>query len=297
MSDLPIATSVFTPPETIVPIGVIQFVHGMCEHKGRYKETIDFFVNHGFICAISDLRGHGDNIETTEDFGYFGKNGNLNFIADIHKITKYLKKSYPNLPYILIGHSMGSLIVRNYIKKYDDKLDGLLIIGSPSNTKPKSLAKLIIKILTLIHGERYRSDFINKLVLGAFSARYIHEGSSEAWLAKDKTVWEKFHQDEKCGFVFTLNGFDCLMSLMITAYSKRNWTIKNPSLPITFLSGEEDACMINKTSFVQAVNLMKDVGYQSVTYTLYEDRRHEILNDNGKQEVYQDIVNMINQYI
>lgn len=297
MSDIPVATSISIPNEHTNPIGIIQFVHGMCEHKGRYKDTIEFFTNHGFICAISDLRGHGENVESNKDLGYFGKHGDLKFVNDIHEITKYLKTTYPNLPYTLIGHSMGSLIVRNYIKKYDNELDGLIVIGSPSNTKPKSLAKAIIKILTVLHGEHYRSKYINKLVVGAFSARFAHEGNPQAWLATDKTVWEEFNQDNKCGFIFTLNGFDCLMNLMIRTYSKRDWIMKNPSLPITFLSGEHDACMINRLSFDAAVNLIKKVGYTNVHFKLYEGRRHEVLNDFDKEAVYNDILMIINKYV
>lgn len=294
---LPAATSIFTPGEDTKIIGVIQFVHGMCEHKGRYKDVISFFNQQGFVCIIADMPGHGESVVSLEDLGYFGEHGDKKCVDTVHAITKFIKINYPDLPYILIGHSMGSLIVRNFIKQYDDELDGLFVIGSPSNSKPKCLAKAAIRLMTLLRGERYRSRFMNRLVVGAFSARFRHEGSSEAWLTEDKDVWEEFHADERCGFIFTLNGFDSLINLISGTYSKKGWEMKNPSLPITFLSGEKDACMINRPSFDKAVNTLRKAGYKNVHFKLFEGRRHEILNDFHKEEVYEDILKIIKQIL
>jgi len=290
---VPKTLDVFTPGKGVKPLGIIHFVHGMCEHKGRYKDTINFFVSNGFICAISDLRGHGDNIESEKYLGYFGPNGDDSFVEDIHEITLYLKEEYPDLPYYLLGHSMGSLIARAYTKKYDAELNGLILTGSPSNAPGRSIAQMLIKSKMGKKGEFFRSNQINKLVMGGFSKKFKDEGNPFAWLSTDKKIWEAYTKDPKCGFVFTLNGFESLLNLIGKVYSTKNWDLKNPNLPIIFMSGEEDPCRINDKKFFQAVGTMKKVGYTNIKYRLFYGMRHEILNEKEKSLVYNDILELL----
>lgn len=293
--ELPKTLEVFEPVDCDKPLGLIHFVHGMAEHKKRYKETIDFFVEKGYVCAISDLRGHGDNVLSEDDLGFFGPDGDKSFVEDIHNITLYLKERFEGLPYYLLGHSMGSLIVRAYTKKYDTDIDGLIISGSPSKAAGVGAGKILINLLTKIHGERYRSNFINNLVFGAFNKNFKHEGIDFAWLSTDREVSEKYIADKKCGFIFTLNGFKSLMGLIDTVYTKEGWTLKNPYLPILFLSGENDPCRINDKKFYEAVNTMRNVGYMSIGFRLFSGMRHEILNEKDKKEVYKDILEWVSE--
>ena len=293
--ELPKTLDVFEPEGDVKPLGIIHFVHGMAEHKLRYKDTIDFFLKNGYICAISDLRGHGENIESDDDLGYFGPNGDNAFVEDIHNITIYLKERFEGYPYYLLGHSMGSLIARAYTKKYDAELDGLIISGSPSKAAGIGAGKFLIKLLTKIHGEHYRSDFINNLVFGAFNKNFKHEGIDFAWLSTDRQISEKYIADKKCGFVFTLNGFNSLMKLIESVYTKKGWELNNPYLPMLFLSGEKDPCRINDKKFYEAVNTMRNVGYMSISFRIFSGMRHEILNEKDKKEVYKDILEWVSE--
>lgn len=110
-------TTITFPPEGIEPLGIIEFVHGMCETRKRYKKTLQYFSNCGFICAISDIKGHGENILTTDDLGYFGHEGYKGLVEDVHQFTMFLKREYPNLPLIIVGHSMGSLNCKSLFEK------------------------------------------------------------------------------------------------------------------------------------------------------------------------------------
>ena len=289
----PKTLDVYTPKDNLKPLGIIHFIHGMAEHKNRYKETIDFFVENGYVCAISDLRGHGDNIKTENDLGYFGENGDEGFVEDIHKITLYLKEQFPDLIYYMLGHSMGSLIARAYLKKYDEHLDGLILSGSPSDAFGRSLGSMLIKNQKNKFGEYHRSDQINNLVMGKFSKPFKSDNNAFAWLSTDKNIWHDYSNDPKCGFVFTLNGFDSLMKLLDTVYTKKDWQLKNKNLPILFLSGENDPCKINDKKFLQAVNLKKKIGYKNVEYNIFSGMRHEILNETNKHLVYNKILETI----
>lgn len=286
-------TTITYPPEGVQPIGVMEFVHGMCEKRQRYAETLKYFNNKGFICAISDTRGHGENILTNEDLGYFGEDGYKGLVDDVHEFTMYLKREFPKLPLILIGHSMGSLIVRTYLKKNSREVDAVVISGSPSNRSFVKLGKSFVKFIALFRGWHYRSPMIEKMVNGPFEKPFAKEGIVNCWLSTDRHIVELYNSDPLCGFTFTLNGYYTLFSLVQQVYSKMGWTSKNPSLPVMFISGADDPCRKNDYAFKKAVMHLKRCGYPNTYYKLYQDMRHELFNEKGKLEVYKDILKFL----
>ena len=140
------------PPDGVEPIGVIEFVHGMCETRNRYAAPMEYFSRHGYICAIADMRGHGENILTTDDLGYFGEEGYKGLVNDVQEYTMYLKREFPNLPFILLGHSMGSLVVRTYLKKYSQEVDAVILSGLLKIWLTVHLRNLSLKKVSLTHG-------------------------------------------------------------------------------------------------------------------------------------------------
>ncbi|MGN0383666.1 MAG: alpha/beta fold hydrolase [Eubacterium sp.] len=287
------ATTIILPPDGIVPIGIIQFVHGMAEHRKRYIETLDYFSQYGFICAIADLPGHGENIDKEEDIGYFGRHGMKHLIEETHDFTAFLKHEYPGLPVTLIGHSMGSLIVRAYAKKYDEEINTLIVCGSPSDNKLAGMGQMLIRFISIFKGWRYKSPFIANMVTGPFEKAFSNEYRKNSWLAANSAVADYYNKDPMCGFMFTLNGYYNLLSLIRTVYSKDHWKMRNPKLRIAFISGKEDPCKVNDKYFKDAVELMKSVGYTNVTSKLYQGMRHEIFNERNKVTVYEDILQII----
>lgn len=270
--------------------GVVQIAHGMAEHKERYLPFMEFLATNGFVCAIHDHRGHGKSVKKKEDYGYFYSNDPKAIVKDTHQMTKWLKQQYPDIPFFLFGHSMGSLVVRCYTKEYDDELDGLVVCGSPSKNPMAKTALHLIRVLTKVKGSHHRSSLIQNLAFGSFSKKFPQEKSSNAWICSDASVVEAYDQDEGCGFVFTLHGFYHLMSLMIMTYDPKGWKMSNKNLPIFFIAGKEDPCIENEQKFHQAVSFMKERGYSHVEAKLYEGMRHEILNEQGKEQVMQDVL-------
>ena len=281
------------PPDGIKPIGVIEFVHGMCEKRQRYEHTMDFFNKHGFICAITDLRGHGENILTTDDLGYFGDEGYKGLIDDVHEYTMYLKREFPNLPFVLIGHSMGSLLVRAYLKKYSREIDAVILSGSPSNNPLAAPGKLLIRIMAMFRGWHYRSPMIENMVNGPFEKPFAKEGIVNSWLTADRHIVEEYNKDALCGVPFTLNGYYSLMCLIEQVYSKKGWLSKNKSLPVMFMSGAQDPCRRNDNVFKKAVTHFKHCGYPNTYYKLYDDMRHELFNEFNNNEVFNDILKFL----
>lgn len=277
------------------PVGILQLVHGMAEHRERYHAFMDYCTEEGLVVAIHDHRGHGASVRSADDYGYFGKNGVEAVIEDAHQVTKYLKARFPDLPLTLFGHSMGSLIVRCYTQEFDRDIDKLVVCGSPSKRFGLGAAVVATKVLQLLQGERHRSGLVNKMAFGGYNEKFPNAKSPNAWIVSDPAVVEAYDADERDGFVFTLNGFETLFKLMRRAYSRKGWAMRNPEMPILFVAGAEDPCIISERDFGKAVNFMRERGYRDVKSKLYPGMRHEILNEVGKAEVWRDVVGFVKE--
>jgi len=283
---LPLDVIVTSPSH---PIGIVQFSHGMCEHKERYLDFMNFLNQQGYVCCIHDHRGHGKSVLNENDLGYFYENGHIGIVEDLHQLTLLMKDRYPNLPLYLFGHSMGSLVVRCYLKKYDQDIDGLFVCGSPSYNPAASMGIHLTNFLSKMKGHHHRPKIIQKIGFDAFNKNF-HTDVPNSWICSDEKIVEAYNQNPLCCFIFTNNGFYSLFQLMKETYDKEHWTLQNPQLPIHFIAGKQDPCITNEKEFNKAVQLLKDVGYQNVTAHLFDGMRHEILNEKKKQIVYKHIL-------
>lgn len=278
------------------PKGIIQIVHGMAEHKYRYVSFMQTLAKNGYIVCIHDHRGHGGSIKQKEDLGYFYTDDVNALVKDTYEVTKALKKKHPNLPLYMIGHSMGSLVVREYCRTYDIELSGLVICGSPSKQNFALLGSYIVKCLRLLKGKRYQSQWIQQLAFGSFDKKFQDSTLENRWLARNQEVVKAFNRDSRCGFIFSLQAFHTLFSMLHRVYQPMKQQVQHPSLPILFIAGENDPCIQNQQKFLQAVNAMKKRGYQCVEAKLFPQGRHEILFDDGNEDVYQCILAWFNNH-
>lgn len=275
------------------PIGVLQIVHGMSEHRRRYLPFMQEMAKQGWSCVIHDHRGHGESVKDSDDLGYFYDSSGTYIVEDVHQLTYYMKQHYPNLPYVLFGHSMGSLVVRAYTKKYDYELNGLIVCGSPSKNNLLPFAQTLAFMIYKLKGDHYRSKLIQHLAFSSFGKRFGNKPSENGWICSDSAVVKAYDNDEKCGFIFTANGFRSLWKLMANVYDKDDWGLLNPQLPILFIAGKDDPCIMNEHKFIQAFTMMKKIGYQNVKAKLYPHLRHEILYETDKETVYEDILKFL----
>lgn len=296
---IPISVLCCTPGHNgkIKARGIVQLVHGMCEHKERYIPFMKFLSENGYICVIHDHRGHGSSVKDSRDLGYFYEGGYLAMIQDIRMVTEWVKSEYRNLSVILFGHSMGSMAVRSYTKRYDNSISGLVVCGSPSYNPGIVFGKILSRLCSAVSGSRCRPKLIQAIAFGMFNRRFRKEGSANAWICSDPEIVASYDSDPLCSFQFTANGFSNLFSLMQDAYGKDGWKLYNPHLPILFISGKEDPCIVSGKKFYQSVRFMEKCGYDDVRSHLYPDMRHEILNEKGRKEVWEDILEFINQNI
>lgn len=269
------------------PKAIIYIVHGMCEHKERYYEFLKYLSKNGYISIIFDLRGHGQNVEK-ENLGYFGDKDAL--IHDVDIVIDYIKREYPNLKIILFSHSMGSLIVRNYIQNNDDKIDKLIICGPPTINRLSSFGTLLATIIGKFKGQHYRSKFINSLSIGSYNKGF---DKPNAWLVTKDSVIDEYNNDELCGFIFTINGFKSLFYMLKKVYIPKYYKCNNKSLPILIIGGSDDPVIVSKKKFDHLYKFLGKVGYENIESKLFDGMRHEILNEESKEKVYKKIIKYV----
>lgn len=283
-------------PET-TPRAIVQVSHGMCEHKERYLPFLQFLAEHGFVCVIHDHRGHGGSVRQPEDLGYFYPDGGVALVSDLYQVSRWVRRKYPELPLFLFGHSMGSLAVRCYLKRYPDQLSGLFVCGSPSDTWGLELGERFRAVLAKKKGAQYHSKWLAETVFVVFQKPFREENRRNAWICSDPNVVDAYNADPLCDFNFSLNGYEALLYLLRTTYDPEDWRVLQPELPIRFLSGGEDPCRGSDQKFEQAVELLRSVGYRNVTSRLFPEMRHEILNETHRELVYQDVLETLEQWL
>lgn len=274
------------------PKGVVQIVHGMCEHKERYFAFMEYLSANGFICVIHDNRGHGLSVKKPLDIGYMYDGGWKALVEDIEIVRIWLHELWPNLEITLLGHSMGSLAVRSYAKKYDKNIDRLIVCGSPSYRSGIKIGKAISKITETIMGGHYRSKMLQKICLGSFNKPFRKEGNAFSWICSDKLVQEAYRSDPLCNYIFTTNGFRNLMELMIDCYSAPETKAGNIDMPVYFLSGSEDPCLVSTEAHNKSIRLINR-SYYTVNSEIIKGMRHEILNETDKKTVWNRILDIL----
>lgn len=281
MANLPKRATLFVPEGQPV-LGCIQIIHGMAEHQKRYIPVAEFFQKNGFVVVTSDLRGHGENVETPDDLGHFG--GVSELVADVKELFDHLKEAYPDKPMILLGHSMGTLVATSFFKTHGDEIDALFLSGMPGFNPAAGAGKALVNTISTFKGKHHRSKMIAGILNGPFARAFPDDPDPFAWLSVDKENIARYHADEKCGFMFTCRGYETLLNLMTTTYGKTPFSGTRKDIPIRLVSGAEDPCRVNDETFMKSVQNFKDAGYSNVTYELIEGQRHEIFNDTKREE-------------
>jgi Lysophospholipase len=297
--DLELAVALCDPAEGTRPKAVVQFVHGMCEHKERYYDFMEWLSSQGCVCIIHDHRGHGESVKCKEDLGFMYKGGWKALVDDIKVVGDWARAAYPGIKFVLFGHSMGSLAVRSYVKRYDDTIDELFVCGSPSDNPAKGAGKLLADLSGVLKGSHNRPALMQKMSFGAYNKPFEGEKGPDglpyhsAWVCSNRDILQAYHKDPLCQYVFTANGFSNLMGMMKDCYGAKGWKMARPELPIHFISGALDPCRTDDAHFQQAVEAMKKVGYSSVSSKLYPGMRHEILNETDKLTVWQEVLALL----
>ena len=276
------------------PKAAILFIHGLCGKIGRMLPTMSHFAAEGYACIGFDMRGHGDSIKTEEDRGYTYHGGSKAMAEDIRAVIGWIENNFPKTPIYIVAHSMGSLAARTYLKSDDTHINGLILCGSPSYNPLSPYARIFLQMYNEITGGHDRLEALQRFTSNLYNKDFEDDGF-QAWMCSDPEERQRFFDDPECNYTCTTDCSLTLLMLMKETYSRKGWHVANPSLPILFISGENDSCMISMKKFHQSAGFMNSVGYTDVSSIIFPDMRHEVLNEIGKESAWQAISEFISR--
>lgn len=275
------------------PRAVLQIAHGMAEHKERYAAFAEFLNQNGVAVAANDHAGHGESIKDESMLGYFAKeDGWMKVVQDIHTLRDIVCGKFPNAPYLLMGHSMGSFLARSYAVKFGSGVKAFIFSGTAGSNPVLGPAKLIAKSEIKKNGAIKPSQKLNDLSFGAYNKQFQPARTGFDWLSRDEHQVDLYVADPLCGFIFTAEGmYDLFTGL--SAIGNKAWAAQVPNVPILLMSGAEDPVGSNGKGVKQVEKWLLDTGH-NVTCTLYPGGRHEMLNEVNRDEVMEDVLAFIN---
>ena len=274
------------------PKAVIQLVHGMAEHIDRYDATARALAERGFAVVGHTHLGHGTQAKIK---GYFGeKEGWQHLIDDVHLLRQRTQQHHPGVPYILLGHSMGSFVVRCYLMQYAKGLAGAILSGTGFFPKPVALLGLgVAKLVCLFGGEKKPSKLINGIAFGGSNKLFKPARTDFDWLTRDEAIVDSYVADPYCGFIFTGGGYRDFFT-GLNRLTKVQGVPEN--LPVLLFSGEKDPVGsgdgVNKVA-----KQLRDAGVKQVDVKLYPDGRHEMFNELNREEVWQDVAAWVEKLV
>ena len=278
------------------PRGYVHVVHGMTEHIRRYDDILRAFAEAGYLAFGYDHLGHGYTARNEQELGFIAKKGGWeSLVSDVGVYAAAVREEYPlpeNAPYILMGHSMGSFIVRMAVAR-GLRPAKLIIMGTGGKNPAAPIGLAVIRCLKLFRGARAYSPMVDKLAFGSYNKHFRGEGDPRSWLTRDEAHRAKYASDPYCTFHFSLSAMDDLVTLNKRA-NARAWFRAIPcDLPILLVSGDEDPVGAYGRGVREVARRLEKTGH-TVTLRLYPGARHEILNDTCADEVKADIFAFLN---
>lgn len=275
------------------PIGIIQLVHGMVEYVERYEPFARFANQAGYIVVGNDHVGHGKSAKTAEDFGRFPDRWQC-LIDDVHSLKEQVQEEYPDLPYFMLGHSMGSYVVRLYLAKYHEPLAGAIIMGTGQQSQMLTGSGIAVaKMIKSFRGANYRSKLLENMSTGSFNKSFKPNRTSSDWINRDPREVDKYLSDPYIKFRPTVNMYLGIFYMSHLA-TQEKWIQAMPhDLPILVVSGGQDPVGEFGKGVGKFNQLLQDNGFSKVTFKLFKDDRHEVLNEYNKDEVMQYLLDWI----
>lgn len=279
------------------PLASLLFLHGMAEHLHRYSKFASFLTEQGIDFYIYNHRGHGEDT-AIDNLGYFKeKQGNEIVVNDAINILKNIKTKKRTDYLFLMGHSMGSLITRNVIQKYNS-IDGVIICGTTYPSTVLSITGLFISsLIKLFKGPKYHSKFMDSLLFGGKLYKQLCSRTAYDWLTKDNSIVGRYIHDPYCGFICTAAFYNDLIKLAYNAGKAKNILLLPKNTPIFIISGSNDPVSHYGKEVKKLYDFYKASDYCDISCKLYENDGHEILNETDYENVMFDVVYWIKAHL
>ncbi len=286
-------------PENGAPKAVLQLVHGIAEHIGRYDRFARFMADHGYLVCAEDHLGHGNTPEDAEDLGYTtDKDGWVKMTDNVRALHERIAPQYPGIPYFILGHSMGSFLTRSYLIRYPGTVDACALLGTgqqPESVLKAGLAACRLEQLRL--GRRGRSKLLQNLCFGAYNSQFKPNRTESDWVCSVDEVVDAYIADPFCQVMPTVTMMRDMLTGIRFNQQPENLAKMDKTTPVFFLSGDQDPVGSNGKGVRAAYQSFLDAGCGHVRLKLYPGGRHEMLNERNWQDVYDELLSWFDQQI
>lgn len=280
------------------PKAVLQIVHGIAEFIERYDSFAEYLNSLGYIVVAEDHMGHGKSINNGGIQGYF-HGGWFTAVADSYELLSRTKAQYPNLPYILFGHSMGSFMARTILCKYPHSgISAAIICGT--GWQPKTLLSIAVPVCRFVAqkvGEQNPSEPLQQFVFGSYNKRVEKPRTSFDWLTRDTRIVDEYIAHPLCGFTASAGLLREMIAGIQYIEQKKNLNSMQKDLPVLLIAGDDDPVGNYGKGVLQTEAAFQRAGMQDVSHKIYPLCRHEILNEINKEDIYQDIAEWVESKI
>jgi len=277
---------------------VVQIVHGMGEHSGRYLPFAEFLARAGFAVYAHDHRGHGRTAQDLGELGSIGANGWELFIRDIKGLTEIILDEQKGKKIFMFAHSLGSVAARIYITRYGRALGGLILSGAAVVSEiDRMVALFIARRESKKLGRTSRSLLMANLFFGKFNQTFTPNRTEFDWLSRDEEQVDLYLNDPLCGRIFVVGFYQEVLTGIKGINSARNLDRIPRDLPIHLIAGEKDATTNFTKGALGVIKAYKKVGIREVSYRFYPGARHELLNETNAEEVRADILSWLEDHI
>lgn len=274
------------------PLGIVQIVHGLGEHRGRYERLARALCAAGFAVYAEDHRGHGETAGSVEALGFFADSGGWDLVVDdLRRLSERARSENPGVALFLLGHSMGSFLARSYIALHGRDLSGVVLSGTSGDpgllgAVGRRLAAREVKKL----GPRVKSPLLNRIAFGGYNRRFRPHRTQFDWLSRDGAVVDAYVADPFCGAVPTTSFFADLLEGLRRISDRESFRKTPPELPVYLFSGRLDPVGAYGRGVRQVARRYRRAGVRDVSLRLYDDCRHECLNELNRDEVTAELI-------
>ena len=266
----------------------VMVVHGMEEYKERYDAFASFLQDHGYNVVLSDLRGHGKNAPLLSHIA--DKDGDKLILNDQKKIRKFMEEKFPDLPNMIFGHSMGTIITRDLLQERSNDFTKVALSGYVNPNGASGVAVALGNIVRAFKKGKGHSKMLTNLSTGSFNKAVKNPKTGSDWLSYNEENVQKYIDDPLCGVEFTVGSYCALFRLLNNMGKAKRYKNVNPELPFLLISGKDDPCTGGEKGRNASLKVLHKAGFKDFSIVTLDDMRHEILNELDKQKVYDEIL-------
>ena len=279
-------------------VAIVLISHGMAEYALRYAPVAYLLTAENFAVYAYDQRGHANAVSDISELGIVEHNWFYKQVTDISLVVQHLRKQYPGKKIFLLGHSMGSFICQRFFQMHGNEIDGLILSATNGKNDPLLGTGIAVAWLQMkLFGPKYRSKLIDSLSFGKFNAAFKPNRTVNDWLSRNNEEVDKYVADPQCGFVCSALFFYYFFTGIKDAFKPGNIKTIPPNIPVYAFAGDKDPVGLQGKGFSELIKKWKAAGSADISYDLYKDGRHEMLNEINRQEVVHNLVTWLRKHI